>query len=63
MRAALNELREITSTLHLKMKFPTESGIGEVTGDKWVPRQSYNITLKDFPDKASLGIRCKEEEK
>jgi hypothetical protein len=32
-RMALNELKAITSTPHLKMKFPTEEGVGEVKGD------------------------------
>jgi len=34
----LNELKAITSTSHLKMKFLTEQGIGEVMGDQWVAR-------------------------
>jgi hypothetical protein len=32
-RTALKELKAITSTPHLKMKFPTKQGIGEVKGD------------------------------
>jgi hypothetical protein len=29
-KTSLNELRAITPAPHLKMKFPTESGVGEV---------------------------------
>jgi hypothetical protein len=32
-RTALNELKAITSMLHLKMKFSTEHGVKEVKGD------------------------------
>jgi hypothetical protein len=32
-RMALKKLKAITSTLHLKMKFLTEEGVGEVKGD------------------------------
>jgi hypothetical protein len=35
-RASLNELKAVTSTPHLKMKFLTEEGVGEVKGDQWV---------------------------
>jgi len=31
-RTALNNLKAITSTSHLKMKFPTLQGVGEVKG-------------------------------
>jgi hypothetical protein len=60
---ALNELRAITSTSHLKMKFPTEQGVGEVKGDQWVARQYYNITLKDVPEKTAPGDKIKVEDK
>ncbi|KAK3001473.1 LOW QUALITY PROTEIN: hypothetical protein RJ639_020890 [Escallonia herrerae] len=32
-RTALNQLRAVVSTYHMKMKFPTENGVGEVKGD------------------------------
>jgi hypothetical protein len=47
----------------MKMKFPIESGVGKVRGNQWTARQCYNVTLKGMFDKASLGTRCKEEEK
>lgn len=41
-------LRAITSTLHLKMKFPTDNGAREVIGYQLTTRRFYNTTLK-FP--------------
>jgi hypothetical protein len=32
-RAVLNQLGDITSTPHLKMKFPTKDGVSEVRGN------------------------------
>jgi hypothetical protein len=33
-RTTLNDLRAVTSTPHLSMKFPTEEGVGVVKGDQ-----------------------------
>jgi hypothetical protein len=53
----------VTSTSHLKVKFPTKGGVGEVKGDQWVARQCYNMTLKDLIGKTNLGGKIKEDEK
>jgi hypothetical protein len=45
-RTALNDLKAITSTSHLKTKFPTERGVGEVRGEQGMARQCYNVTIK-----------------
>ncbi|KAJ0963165.1 hypothetical protein J5N97_028287 [Dioscorea zingiberensis] len=45
-RPTLNALKAIISTYHLLLKFPTESGSGEVRGDQPLARQCYVSTLK-----------------
>lgn len=62
-RSALNKLEAITSTAHLKMKFSPKKGVREVKHDQWVARQCYNTSLKDLPEKTSLGVKTKEEDK
>jgi hypothetical protein len=56
-RTALNDLKAITSTSHLKIKFPTERGVGEVRGEQGVERQCYNITMKGTPSRGN----CREK--
>jgi len=48
-RTALNDLKDVTSTPHLSMKFPTEEGVGVVKGDQKEARRCYNLSLKDTP--------------
>jgi len=45
-RPALNELRAVTSTPHLCMKFPTDAGVGVVRRDQRSSRLCYNAILK-----------------
>ncbi|XP_074327013.1 uncharacterized protein LOC141664953 [Apium graveolens] len=40
-RTIIGPLRAITSIAHLKMKFPTEFGVGEICGDQRASRQCY----------------------
>nr|XP_023906146.1 uncharacterized protein LOC112017923 [Quercus suber] len=44
-RPALNKLRVVTSTYHLKVKFPTAHGVGEIRGDQVLARECYQATL------------------
>jgi hypothetical protein len=62
-RITLNELKVVTSTPHLCMKFPTAKGVKVVKGDQVVARQRYNTTLKSLPKKTSLGEKIKEDGK
>jgi hypothetical protein len=60
-RTTLNKLKAITSTSHLKMKFLSEQGIGEVIRNQWVAKQCYNITLKDTLEKSPPGLEGKDK--
>jgi hypothetical protein len=62
-RATLNELKVVTSTPYLMMKFPIEERFGEVRRDQWVARQCSNTILKDLPGKATLEVEIKEDGK
>ena len=45
-RPTLGGTRATTLTYHLKMKFPTTTGVGEVRGDQKVAKQCFISTLK-----------------
>ncbi|XP_077215932.1 uncharacterized protein LOC143850586 [Tasmannia lanceolata] len=45
-RPALNELGAVVPTAHLKIKFPTKLGVGEVIGDQEKARECYAALLK-----------------
>jgi hypothetical protein len=62
-RTALNELKAVTSTPHLSMKFPTEEGVGVEKGDQRMARECYNTSLKNLLEAVSLGERKKGDEK
>ena len=55
-RPALNKLKIGTSTYHLKMKFPTAEGVGEVKGDQVVARKCYNTSLKKPSESIPLAV-------
>ncbi|XP_030958569.1 uncharacterized protein LOC115980462 [Quercus lobata] len=44
-RPALNKLKAVTSIYHLKVKFPTAYGIGEIKGDQVLARECYQVAL------------------
>ena len=44
-RPTLNRLRAVTSTYHLKVKFPTAHGVGEIRGDQVLERECYQAAL------------------
>ena len=44
-RLTLNHWKAATSTYYLKVKFPTEHGIGEVKGDQVLARKCYQVVL------------------
>ena len=44
-RPALNRLRAVTLTYHLKVKFPTAYGVGEIKGDQILVRECYQFAL------------------
>ena len=44
-RPTLNHWKAATSTYYLKVKFPTEHGIGEVKGDQVLSKECYQVAL------------------
>jgi hypothetical protein len=62
-RTILNELKVVTSTPHLSMKFPTNEGVRVVKGYQREERRCYNLSLKNPPEIHNLGKKTKEEER
>ncbi|XP_041000666.1 uncharacterized protein LOC121246556 [Juglans microcarpa x Juglans regia] len=59
-RPTLNALEAITSTYHLKIKFLTKAGIGEVRGEQVLARECYVQELKSGQGEVSM-VDTKEE--
>jgi hypothetical protein len=55
-RPTLNKLMAVTSTYHLKMKFPTDHRVGVVRGNQKEARQCYNLTLKEPRARETLSV-------
>ena len=44
-RLALNRLKVVMSTYHLKVKFPTIHEVGEIRGDQVLAKECYQAAL------------------
>ena len=42
---ALNQLKAITLTYYLNVKFPTSHGVGQICGDQLLARECYQVVL------------------
>ncbi|KAK3043551.1 hypothetical protein RJ639_002130 [Escallonia herrerae] len=62
-RPALNRLQAVVSTYHLKLKFPTEHGIGEVKGDQTTARQCYVTSCRSKNKEALIIEDLREDTK
>ncbi|KAF5465146.1 hypothetical protein F2P56_015177 [Juglans regia] len=58
-RPTLNHLRVVTSTFHLKMKFPTPTGVGEIRSKQVLARECYSQEMKPegIKVRAHEGVR------
>ena len=61
-RPTLNRWKAVTSTYCLKVKFPTENGVGEVKGDQVLARKCYQAVLAT-KESHTWMIEKKEEKK
>ncbi|KAK3037910.1 hypothetical protein RJ639_031801 [Escallonia herrerae] len=59
----LKQLRAVVSTYHMKMKFPTENGVGEVKGDQAVARQCYMASCRNIANETLMIEDLRDETK
>ncbi|XP_041001256.1 uncharacterized protein LOC121246989 [Juglans microcarpa x Juglans regia] len=45
----LNSLKALTSTFHPKVKFPTDSGVGEIRGEQVLAQECYDRGMRHEP--------------
>ncbi|KAK3000492.1 hypothetical protein RJ639_022531 [Escallonia herrerae] len=62
-RTALNQLKAVVSTYHMKMKFSTENGVGEVKGDQVVARQCYMASCRNRASETLMIEDLRDETK
>ncbi|KAK2999057.1 hypothetical protein RJ639_024268 [Escallonia herrerae] len=62
-RTALNQLRAVVSTYHMKMKFPMENGVGEVKGDQVVAWQCYMASCRNRANETLMIEDLRDETK
>nr|XP_017250762.1 PREDICTED: uncharacterized protein LOC108221391 [Daucus carota subsp. sativus] len=68
-RTGIHAFKEISSTYHLKIKFPTRNGVGEEVGDQKMARSCYVGALKSGGARGQvlpiedLDVREEEEER
>ncbi|KAL2253357.1 UNVERIFIED_CONTAM: Retrovirus-related Pol polyprotein from transposon [Sesamum indicum] len=56
-RPGLNSFRAVISTYHMKVKFPTDRGVGEVACDRKEARKCYNLSLKGEPEAKKRRVK------
>ncbi|XP_011075717.1 uncharacterized protein LOC105160151 [Sesamum indicum] len=56
-RPSLNSFRAVISTYHMKMKFPIEHGIGEVSCDRKEAKKCYKLSLKGESEQKKRKIK------
>ncbi|KAL2226380.1 UNVERIFIED_CONTAM: Retrovirus-related Pol polyprotein from transposon, partial [Sesamum indicum] len=56
-RPRLNSFRAVSSTYHMKMKFPIEYGIGEVSCDRKEAKKCYKLSLKRESEQKKRKIK------
>ena len=59
-RPWLHTLRAVSSTLHQKIKYPSEGQIEEILGDQTMARQCMVAAIRHRPEAKLVNLREKE---